>query len=266
LTQQELIEQVARRMADLPELKALFVGGSYGNRTADTYSDVDLIALAAPSDLAVLGARWRQVLESIEPIVYWNELGRGPILLNAITQDWLRCDMLIMELASFTGRAKTTVRPLIDRAGCFEALPPILPPRTPDPKRVLELVNEFIRVIGLLPVAVGRGEHFMAATGTGLLRDLLMKLMLEELPQPTGGALHPSRILPATDMAILESLPFPGPERSAVIDAHFVIARAFFPRARTLSVRLGIAWPKPFEAATLAHLRRTFANERGVSW
>jgi hypothetical protein len=110
LTQQELIEQVARRMADLPELRALFVGGSYGNGTADTYSDVDLIALAEPSDITALAARWRQILESIDRIVYWNELGRGPILLNAITQDWLRCDMLVMAPASFTGRAKTTGR------------------------------------------------------------------------------------------------------------------------------------------------------------
>ena len=155
---------------------------------------------------------------------------------------------------------------LIDRIGCFEALPPALPPRAPDTRRVLQLVNEFIRVIGLLTVVVGRGEYFMAATGTGLLRDCLMKLMLEEVGHPTGGALHPSRTLPAADMAILDSLPFPGPQRSAVIDAHFAIARAFFPRARALSARLGLAWPEPFEAATLEHLRRAFANERDVAW
>ena len=30
MTQQELIERVAHELADLPELRALFVGGSYG--------------------------------------------------------------------------------------------------------------------------------------------------------------------------------------------------------------------------------------------
>jgi hypothetical protein len=266
LTQQELIERVKQDMAGLLELKALFVSGSYGNGTADAYSDVDLIALAEPSDIAVLATRWRQVLEGVARIVYWNEIGRGPILLNAITEDWLRCDMLVMTPDAFTGRAKTTVRPLIDRIDCFEALPPALPPRAADPTRVLQLVNEFIRVIGLLPVAIGRGEHFMAATGTGLLRDALMRLMLEEVPHPTGGALHPSRFLPPADMAILNSLPFPGPDRGAVVDAHFAIAQAFFPRARALSARTGVAWPEAFEAATLQHLRRTFGSERDVSW
>ena len=266
MTPQELIERVARAMADLPELKALFVGGSYGSGMADAYSDVDLIALAEPADIAGLAARWRPVLEGIAPIVYWNEFGSGAIVLNAVTEDWLRCDMLIVAPASFTGRARTEVRPLIDRIGHFEALPATVPPRTPDPRRVLKMVNEFIRILGLLPVAVGRGEHFMAATGTGMLRDLLMKLMLEEVPHPTGGALHPSRVLPAADMAILNALPFPGPERRAVIDAHFAIARAFFPRARAVSARIGMAWPEPFEAATREHLRRIFASESDVSW
>ena len=155
MTPQELIERVAGAMADLPELKALFVGGSYGNGTADAHSDVDLIALAEPTDIATLAAGWRRVLEDIDRIVYWNELGSGPIVLNAVTADWLRYDMLIMAPAAFTGRARTAVRPLIDRIGCFEALSPTLPPRTPDPRRVLQMVNEFIRVIGLLPVVVG---------------------------------------------------------------------------------------------------------------
>ena len=122
MTQQELIERVARELADLPELRALFVGGSYGSGTADAYSDVDLIALAEPADIAAVAARWRQLLERIDRVVFWNELGPGPILLNAITQDWLRCDMLVMTPPEFVGRAKTTVRPLIDRIGCFEAL------------------------------------------------------------------------------------------------------------------------------------------------
>jgi hypothetical protein len=266
LTQQELIERVALELADLRELKALFVGGSYGSGTADPHSDVDLIALAESADTAAVAARWRQLLERIDRVVFWNELGRGPILLNAITQDWLRCDMLVMTPPQFVGRAKTTVRPLVDKIGCFEALPPALAPRVPDPQRVLQLVNEFIRVMGLLTVVVGRGEYFMAATGAGMLRDCLMKLMLEEVPHPTGGALHPRRTLPAADMAILDSLPFPGPERNAVIDAHFAIARVFFPRAGVLAASLGFAWPESFEAATLAHLRRAFANEWVVSW
>jgi hypothetical protein len=52
----------------------------------------------------------------------------------------------------------------------------------------------------------------------------------------------------------------------ALVDAHIAIARAFFPLARALASRLGIAWPDEFEAATRRHLQTAFGAETEISW
>jgi hypothetical protein len=79
--------------------------------------------------------------------------------------------------------------------------------------------------------------------------------MLEECPLANrGGALHPSRLLRRDQIALLEALPYPGPDRDALIAAHVAMAEAFLPIARRMSRELGLAWPEAFEAATFRHL------------
>lgn len=155
------------------------------------------------------------------------------------------------------------MRPLFDRSGIYETLPEDLPPATPDPKRVSYLIHEFIRVLGLMTVGIGREEYVTLVKGSALLRDLLTDLMLEECPLPDrGGALHLSRLLKTDQMALLEALPYPGPKREALIEAHIAIAEAFFPMARRLAIQLSVEWPHRFEAATRQHL----ATELGIEF
>lgn len=189
------------------------------------------------------------------------------MLLNAVTDDWLRCDLIIVTPDRFTGRSRDRLRPLFDRDGLYDALPDTLTPRQPDPARVARLIGEFIRVLGLLSVVVGRREYFTAVYGAGLQREALMNLMLEEVTVPDpGGALHLSTVLPADRMAVLSALPCPRPDRDEVIAAHIEIARQFFPRARVLAATLGVDWPGAFEAAARRALRRQFGDEYDVDW
>ena len=67
-------------------------------------------------------------------------------------------------------------------------------------------------------------------------------------------------------MGILTSLPYPTPDRASVMKSHIETARQFMPRARAMAAALGIAWPEPFEEATLRHLQREFGGEFDVSW
>ncbi|WP_207917138.1 hypothetical protein [Rhizobium sullae] len=91
--------------------------------------------------------------------------------------------------------------------------------------------------------------------------------MLEEVSLPDrGGALHLSKVLPAEDMKLLLSLPFPRPESGEVIEANFQIARCFFPRARALAEKLNIPWPISFEAATRQMLTAEFGTEYPIDW
>lgn len=106
-------------------------------------------------------------------------------------------------------------------------------------------------------MVIGRQEYLTAVSGAGMLRDLFTNLMLETVATSgRGGALHLSRNLPPADMQMLMSLPFPGPQRQAVIEAHFDIARQFLPHAQAIATTLAVDWPDVFQRATVAHLAR----------
>ncbi|MFK5977699.1 MAG: hypothetical protein QM488_02280 [Rhizobiaceae bacterium] len=132
--------------------------------------------------------------------------------------------------------------------------------------RVTYAIHEFILVLGLLHVVIGRKEYFTAVSGYGFQRDHLLAILTEETPElGTGGALHLGKSISAEGMEILMSLPSPEPRRD-VVEAHLQIACIFFPRARILAKKLGIKWPTEFEVATKSILRRHFEGKFEVKW
>ncbi|MGI9488409.1 MAG: nucleotidyltransferase domain-containing protein [Geminicoccaceae bacterium] len=267
MDQNAFIEEISTRITDAEKVRGLFLAGSFGRNAADPFSDVDLIAIAEPKNFSDVTRDWRSLLESIVPIVFWRERGKDRILINSITEGWLRCDLYIQPREAFTGRAQDTVIALLDRDGLFDELPASLPPRQPSVSRVKFLIGEFIRVLGLLSVVVGREVYVTAAAGAGILRDHLINLLLEAVTIPDrGGALHLSRLLPPEDMRILEGLTIPGAIRAEAVQAHIEIAQKFFPRARELATQLDLVWPEEFEASTKQHLKKHFGSECDVEW
>lgn len=261
MDQQDLIDAVAKRMDGITTVRALFLAGSYGRGSADQWSDVDLVALAAQEDHAAIADAWRTILDGITPIVFWQQLPRGGTLINAVSEQWLRCDLIITTPEGFGARARDTVKPLIDRDGIYAALPDCLPLRQPNAGTVSYLIHEFIRMLGLMPVGAGRGEYMTMVVGVGMLRGHLETLLMQDVTNPDpGGMLHQSKLLPPEQMRMLAALPFPGPEREPLIEANFAIAREFMPRARAMARRLDIAWPEAFEAATRRRLEATLGR------
>ena len=254
VNQQQLVGEITGALREDADLRALFLAGSLGRGDGDRFSDVDLVAIVEREAQEDFGVRWRTAFEAITPVVFWYSPRGIATLRSAITRDWLRCDLYVVAPDGLQGRAKSTLAPLFDPEGLHAALPDDLPPGAAKPARVQGLIEEFIRVLGLLPVAVGRGEHVVATRGAGLLRDKLIDLMLEDAALPGGhGALHLSRLLPPEDMACLAALPPAWPDR-ADVEAHLATARAFIPRAQRMARDLGLPWPEAFAAATARHL------------
>jgi Streptomycin adenylyltransferase len=249
-----LIARIAEAVTAQPVVQALMLAGSHGRGTADGFSDVDLIALVPPDDLPRFAQDWHVLLQTITPIVFWHQWGRTRIVINAVSKDWARVDMVIRATDDLAGLSAASTRLLLDRANVAASLPTEVPHR-PDEARLLGMMNEFIRVLGLLPVVIGRGELVTAVAGAAMQRAALTDLMIAGLALPdAGGALHVSRNLPPDQMAVLTSIPYPQADRAQVIACHIALANAFLPRARALADRLGIDWPTAFEAATRAHL------------
>ena len=236
----------------LPGLGGAFLGGSHGRDEADAYSDVDVYVVAAEADdIPDLLARLGESVDEIAPILFSKVLPNARTM-NCITMDWLRFDLTVVsgfELAFVAGGA---VRPLFDRLGLADALA-AAPPSAPEPTAdgILEIANEFIRVLGLSMVVKGRDDLLVAQTGTNLLRDMLIRTMaMENAPQPCRGVLALGRDLTPDQEAVLLDLPPLDATWPSIFARTRAIAERFFPRARTLAEKLDAAWPETFERVT----------------
>lgn len=256
--QEALIEAIHRNFDGDERVTGRFVGGSFGKGEADAYSDVDFVALIASGHEADFGDVWRTALEKIQPLVFWGALDQRGSVFNAITDEWQRTDLVITSETLFRKRGKGSVRPLIDRLGLYEALPDTVSWSGPNRGVVAHIIREFIRVLGLLPVAVGREEYLTGIAGAGLLRNLIFSLLTEQVQrEDKGGMLAWSRRLSPEQLAVLASLPPVEASRESLINAHLAYAEAFLPRAREFAAQWAVEWPEAFEDATWRHLENS---------
>jgi len=257
------IDAIAQALRRQDGVRALFLSGSYGAGLEDEYSDLDMVIVTRDAADDTAAELWKAAILDVEPLVLWRDRQSKPRLINAITESWLRIDAVILKPQETATLTKDSLRPLFDRDGLYEGLRDSAaadPPRRP---RIGDQFEEFIRILGLLPVVVGRREYLNGVTGVFHLRRLLIDLMIEETDAPhRGGALHLRRLLSADQTAALSSLPVPQPTRDAVIEAHLAYAGAYIPRARRLARTWGATWPDRFEAATWRRLRETLQIER----
>lgn len=258
-----LIIRISQVLQEDPRVLAAWLSGSRGRGTADAYSDVDVWLVVSADDVSGFVEDWPKLSDRITPTVLRQQVRGGPVF-NAVTPGWLRFDISIGTPGDVPARSRSTLKPLFDRAALTERLKPEGEPLGPDPAKVAGLTTEFLRVLGLLPVVVGREEYVVAASGAGLLRQLLIQLMLEDVAvEDRGGVLHLAALLPEERIRTLTELPPIGSTRSSAIEGHLAAARAFLPLARELHERCGLEWPRELEEAARGHLRTTLDLELG---
>ncbi|WP_252912480.1 hypothetical protein [Aliihoeflea aestuarii] len=213
-----------------------------------------MVASDGPTD--ELAEIWRRAVDRTGTIVMWRDRQVRPGLINAITQDCLRTDVFIVKPDQMGRQTRDGLKVLFDHDRIFDSLPASTNPTGPDPRSVKYQFEEFIRILALLPLAMGREEYLNGVTGIFHLRNLLVHLFIEETGAPhRGGALHLDRLITDEQKEILFSLPPPVPTREALIAAHVAYAAAYLPRARRLAALWGINWPDRFEEAMWAYLK-----------
>lgn len=254
--QQDLVDAIGRALGADPQIEAAWLGGSLGRGAGDAFSDVDVVALVRQGSAAEVGLRYVRDAATIAEPVLVTPLFGGRVV-SVVTADWRRFDVSFIE-ASELGRFDAAN--LISLFNKGDRAPPraesVAYQASPD--AVLRLVNEFLRVLGLLVVAAGREEWLLAVSGTDILRRLTIDLMLEENrvgPVQRGGALRRNPLLTAEQRQALEGLSPIAANRRSVTAVNLELAAIFLPRARRLSDEIGGAWPSAFEAATRRHLR-----------
>lgn len=244
----------------MPGLRALFLSGSYGNGMADEYSDIDFVLVAEDGASDTVAAQWRDAVAQTGDIILWWDRTTVPVLINAITADWTRTDVIILRPDQLGAQTQSALKPLFDHDGVYEGLAKAPPEAAPNVARFRHTVEEFIRILGLLHLAVGRAEYINGVLGVFHLRNMLVDLMIVETNAPKrGGVLHLNRLITDAQKAVLTAMPAPVPERDAMIAGHLAYAKAFLPLARTRAARIGMEWPERFEEATWAQLGKTLS-------
>ena len=256
MDQAALTMRIGETLKEVPGVGSAFLGGSHGRGEADSYSDVDVyVVVENPDDVSDVLDRLSQVLERIAPILFSKTLPNARTI-NCITNDWLRFDLTIVngfELAFLTGGK---VKPLFDGLGLSGPLSKAKQPAAePTAEAVLDIVNEFIRVLGLSVTVKGRDDLVVAQTGTNLLRDMLIRVfVMSNGVQVRRGVLALRRDLTESQRAALVALPS-GSTWSSVHERTQMIADAFFPVARSIAEKAGAVWPERFEQVTRAYLK-----------
>jgi predicted nucleotidyltransferase len=255
--QQALIEAIVRVLEADADVEAAWLSGSLGRGAGDAFSDVDVTALVVPASRPdAVGRRYVQAVAGIAPPLLVNPLF-GARVVSVVTADWARFDLSFLGSDELSRLDGSRLRVLFNKG----RQSPTARPRTPyapSARTVLDLTNEFLRVVGLLVVADGRREWLLALSGTDILRRLTLDLMLEAngvSPEDRGGALKRNPFLTAGQRRALENLPPVAANRESLFEANRELARLFLPLARRLAEETGAAWPAEFEAATRRHLR-----------
>lgn len=256
--QTALIERIVARLQDEPGVEAAWLSGSLGKGIGDAWSDVDVLVLTADGQAGAVSESISQDLSAIATPVLVNRLFGGRVL-NVVTVDWARFDLSFAEGGELGFHDGAALTPLFNHGDRAPAARPIAPYAT-SPDTLRKIVDEFLRVMGLMPVSVGRRDWVLMLAGADLLRGMTVELMLEEngvSPAARGGMMRRHASLTAEQRDALEALPPLVATREAAIAANMALAQLFLPRARRLAAGIGMAWPEAFEAATRRHLKRT---------
>ena len=246
--QQQLVDRVHEDLLADRRVRGLWLTGSLGTGTDDAFSDVDMFVLVGPDDLASYLEGWPEVAAPYRPLLA-RRLGGAPVF-NHVLEGWVRWDVVVGTPEDLANTDRTQVREVFNHDGHQPSAPAH---RGVDPEVVRDMTEEFLRVLGLLPVVLARGELVTAVSGAGLRRQLLTTLLRYRVEgDRLSGALHLRRVLPEEELAALAALPPVYAERGAVVRLHLACAGMFLPVAREL---LGEAYPFALEAACWDHLR-----------
>jgi hypothetical protein len=260
-------EALISRLTDVlladDRVRAAWVSGSLGRGTGDRFSDVDVLAAVSSQDLDAFVADWPKVIPKVADTVLTQKSGGGATyVLNHVTPEWIRFDLVVTTVYQVADRSGSTLRLLFDHDDIHRLLRGRVESAPPTPESISSLITEFFRVLGLLPVVLGRDELFVAASGAGLLRQLTVQLLLEDAGRAgAGGALHLSTRLPEEAMRTLTALPPIVAEREAAVRAHVACAELFLPVARKMAALVGTPWPAALERACFGYLRRELGLE-----
>lgn len=242
-------------------IRILWLTGSLAVGKADAQSDVDLRAAVYAEDFATINQWWPDLLSQVAPII-WKRRWPGPpdeAILGAITANYTRFDVVLQSIDDTRPRTLEAARLLFDKDGKAQHLRLTEPPSHDPYTNLAFLVEEFIRLLGMLPIVVERDDVPIGMEGQLALHSMLISLLLLEngIDRMSTGKRHVVAFLNEEQRAILAQVPSLAPTMESIIQGRAAYGRLFLPRARRLMEACNQVYPEAFETATRRHLWET---------
>jgi hypothetical protein len=134
LRQWFVVEQLAKRVAAMPEFLGVLLLGSFAAGTADPLSDVDLLLIVREGSFEAAWAR-RRDLYTEEPIFAWDVLREGMAEVGA--HKWITREVVLVEcLIATPSSGVRLAEPFVVLVG-DPTLPKMLQHRAPIPRSEL---------------------------------------------------------------------------------------------------------------------------------
>jgi len=268
----ELFARVLRAAESDDRVRAVWLGGSVGRGVADAGSDLDVVLAIAPEAFDEFAGAWRTFLHRVTPVVLARELPRLPGSFYSVTTDCLRLDV-VAEPAGAARPADLDRRLLVlhkdDPRGDTPREPPgrqvqspgvdtgLGQPR-PNPARLTEMAEEFLRQMAIFPAAVvARQDWLLGVVGVQNVHLMLYQLFVEaNQPLPPMGVKQWSAKLTARQRRVCAGLPAPTASPDGVLTAMRAAAAAFRQEARAVLAALDARWPADFDDAVQRYWER----------
>jgi hypothetical protein len=184
-------------------------------------------------------------------------------LLNFVTDDWRRFDLNVYSDDEIRRAKPSGMRILFDKDGLDLAVERGDPPKVEVTAAQVDfVVSEFIRVLGLLPVVVHRGDFVGAVSGSALLREHLITLLTyEHAGRITTGALNQAESFSPASRSALLALPALRAEKSSIVDFNRSCWEIFIQFGPRIAQLYRSEWPNSLVTAVRSRLARDLGVE-----
>ena len=253
LAQLALLERVVEALKANLRVRAAFLRGSFYRGQPDTYSDLDLFAVAEEADAEELLELGRTILHNAGGALWVSALDAAPLRLRALFPGPLKLDLTIVTMETLPPYEGWRIlfdrdHVLRTRARTTQSFEPLRP------EHVAMVCDEFWWNMFSSVGQIKRGQLWMALHLLDVCRaDLAQIMRWRRDPQhPAERYIDLERHLTAEDQqALAQSLA--GYDLRAIVEALLTAADAFEPAAREVAARVGGDYP-----AALAHNTKHF--------
>ena len=254
---QEYLKAFAAKADSDSRILAVWLEGSLAKGTADRYSDIDIHLLVAEVDKEAFLQELESWLSDVQSLVLFKDTFPGQ-MVTCITTAGLRLDIWL-HAGDTISLERTKVRVLSATEGCIQFKEACRDKEPKDIRTALKQhLNEFWRVVAILPTVLGREEHIAGFMGTTFaVMSLTEVLIIGSGKQRDRGVKNVNAFVPqALREEIETALTMQSLNREGIAKAHLRLTAIMQRDGPDIAKQHGVIYPFALEKAVLNYISR----------